>query len=410
MKTDVVIIGGGPGGAAMALFLAKEGIDSIIVEKESFPRYHIGESLTTECGNYLRELGLESVMLEANHPRKRGVKVFGPEANGNFYVPVMSRNAEGELVDTFTWQVRRSEFDKMLLDQAIDAGVEILKGRAEKPLRDGDTVTGVLVRTEEGELVEIHSKVVVDASGQQTFLSTHGVTGPKERYRYDNQVAIFSQVRNTLRDEDLPDDTLILYREQFHWAWFIPLDDDVVSVGVNVPTEYFRSRGESKEDFLRRELGELNPELARRIPDKTLVEDVRAISNYSYHIREYTGKGYMCIGDSHRFIDPIFSFGVTFAIAEAKKGSQAIAAYVRGESADADNPFADFQEWAERGQDVIQDLIDAFWGQPLAFAFFAHHRYVEDFVDMFAARIYKEEPSRGLSAIHTILAQTVPAD
>ena len=108
---EVVIVGGGPGGAATALFLAQRGIRSTLVEKDCFPRYHIGESLTGECGKCLRTLGLEQQM--AGQPVKRGVKVFGPEGRNSFYVPVMARTEE-RLMDATTWQVRRSDFDHML--------------------------------------------------------------------------------------------------------------------------------------------------------------------------------------------------------------------------------------------------------------------------------------------------------
>lgn len=402
MQTDVVIIGGGPAGTASALFLQKQGIDAIIIEKQAFPRYHIGESLTTEAGNLLRELGFEGDMLQWEHPRKVGVKVYGPEGKNSFYVPVMGRDDNGELYDTFTWQVRRANFDNMLMEKAVEQGVRVIHGRAIRPIQDGEKVTGVVVQLEHGDLLEIESQVVIDASGQATFLSGAGLTSEKDRDRYDNQVAFFSQVRNTRRDIDKVDDTLIFYQKMFHWAWFIPLDEDVVSVGVTVPTEYFQSKDESPEEFLLREMGELNSELDLRVPDRTLLEPVRAVSNYSYHIKQFAGDGWLCVGDSHRFIDPIFSFGVTFAVAEAKMAANAIAAYLDDDNQGDIESLMAYQEEAESGQDVIQALIDAFWNHPFAFAFFAHSRYVDDFVDMFAGRIYMDEPSRGLQAIHTI--------
>ena len=136
----------------------------------------------------------------------------------------------------------------------------------------------------------------------------------------------------------------------------------------------------------------------------SLAEEVRAISNYSYHIKEFTGKGYLCVGDSHRFVDPIFSFGLHFAVSEAKMASEAIAAYLNGETRNAENPFLEYQNISERGQDIIQDLIDCFWEQPFAFAFIVHTRYTEDIIDIFAGRIYMDEPSPGLQAVRKVLA------
>src|SRR2546430_15823937 len=110
IKTDVLIIGGGPGGATAAMFLLKEGIKPIIVEQEEFPRFHIGESMTGEAGQVLRRLGLENKMLERRYPVKHGVKVYGAEAVNAWFIPVSARTPEWELTPGTTWQVRRSDF------------------------------------------------------------------------------------------------------------------------------------------------------------------------------------------------------------------------------------------------------------------------------------------------------------
>ncbi|MCI0398746.1 MAG: FAD-dependent monooxygenase [Chloroflexi bacterium] len=116
MKTDVAIVGGGPGGAASAMFLIQEGIKPVIIEKETFPRYHIGESMTGECGGVVRQLGLGDEMLKRRHPIKHGVKVYGQHS---WFVPVMARDASYNLMDQTTWQVRRSDFDRMMLEEAV---------------------------------------------------------------------------------------------------------------------------------------------------------------------------------------------------------------------------------------------------------------------------------------------------
>lgn len=409
MKTHVAIIGGGPGGSTLAMFLLQEGITPVIIEKETFPRYHVGESMTGECGNVVRALGLEDKMLEGDHPIKRGVTVYGPEANNRWFVPVAGRDDDGELVDAFTWQVRRSEFDQMLLDEAQRRGAVLVRGQAVDPLLDDDgAVRGARVRMDDGGMQGVVSEVLVDASGQSAFLSNSGVAGKKVLGRYDKQIAIFSQVPNAVRDEGKHrDDTLIFYQEKFHWAWFIPIDDEIVSVGVVIPAEHFVSKQESKRDFLVRELHELNPELKRRIPEVQLVEEVRAIPNYSYHVPNFTGRGYLCIGDAHRFIDPIFSFGLFVTTKEAQLAAPAIRAYLEGAHRDAPDPFADHARRCEEGLDVVQDLIDVFWEHPRAFAFAVHHhRYRGDFIDMLAGRIHDlTAPPRGLEAMRTVLDQ-----
>src|SRR5262249_48535798 len=126
MKTDVLIIGGGPGGSTAAMCLIREGIKPIILEQEAFPRFHIGESMTGEAGQLLRRLDLEELMLKKRHPVKHGVKVLGAQAVNSWFVPVSARDAEWRLSSGTTWQVRRSDFDVMMLQEAANPGPTLL--------------------------------------------------------------------------------------------------------------------------------------------------------------------------------------------------------------------------------------------------------------------------------------------
>jgi 1H-pyrrole-2-carbonyl-[peptidyl-carrier protein] brominase len=410
MKKDVVIVGGGPSGAAAAMFLIREGIQPLIVEREQFPRYHIGESMTGEAGGVLRQLGFEERMLKDRHPIKHGVKVYGTNGKNDWFLPVMMRDSNHELKDQFTWQVRRSDFDQMLLDEAVARGASLIHGKAVKPLLNDDgSVHGVQARID-GALQDIEAEVVLDCSGQATFLANAGVTGPKYLGAYDKQIAFFSQMEGFVRDdgesrEMQPGNTLIFYQKKYHWAWAIPLDDDVVSIGVVCPAAYYQEKNESKLDFLTRELRELNPELARRAPELKLVEDVHVVPNYSFQVRGFAGKGYICVGDSHRFVDPIFSFGLYVALKEAQFAAPAVLAYLEGEGRDATNPFADYQVHCEKGIDVLEDVLDGFWENPLTFAFLVYHRYRELMIDVFAGRIYDNQPSEAVSSFRKILGR-----
>ena len=409
MKTNTVaIIGAGPAGTASALYLLEEGIQPVIFDKDPFPRYHIGESLTGECAGRLRELGLESKMNAANYPVKRGVRVYGTEGKNGFWVGVQKRNKDNQLVPTTTWQVRRSTFDKMLLDTAVERGAKFHQAEVISPLMDGDRVSGLQFRTKEGSLDTLKTDVVLDASGQRTFLATRGnLTSCKERGRYDKQIAIFSQVRGAIcgLDTEGAGDTIIFYKQKHHWSWFIPIDEDIVSVGVVVPSDYFKAQQCSKLDFLRQELHTLNPELTKRLPILDFVEPVRAVSNYSYEIKQFTGKGFLCVGDSHRFVDPIFSFGVHFGISEGKFAAQAIKKYIEGEMEDAENPFSDYQTITQSGQEIVQNLVDCFWDFPVAFLYYIQRRYTDGITDIFSGRIYgKSVPHEAVNALRRTLA------
>jgi flavin-dependent dehydrogenase len=416
MKRDVVIVGGGPAGSVCAMFLLRQGITPLIVEAETFPRYHIGESLTGEGGQVLRRLGFEPQMTARRWPVKHGVKVYGPTARGSWFVPVTSRDADWRLYENITWEVRRSEFDATLLDAAVARGAELLPGRATKPLmRDDGSLAGVEVRAADGGTFDVESALLLDCSGQATFLANHKVTGPKYLGAYDRQVAFFTQVTGAIRDHgearnEQPGNAVILYQQKFHWAWFIPIDDEVTSVGIVCPSAYFLEKKESKRDFVMREIRELNPELARRIPAANFVEDIHVIPNYSYQVRGFTGRGFICVGDAHRFIDPIFSFGVTVAMREAEFLAPLVRTYLEGARRDSPNPFADYQLACEQGVDVLEDMIDLFWEQPFTFAACVHRRYTDLLTDVFAGRLYEHQPSTGILAFRKLLNRTEERD
>ena len=414
MKTDVLIIGGGPGGAATAMFLVREGIKPIILEQEAFPRFHIGESNTGESGQVLRRLGLEKAMIEKEHPVKHGVKVFGTSGVNSWYVPVSARDKEWNLSFSTTWQVRRSDFDSMMLKEAEARGATVMPGTATKPLlADDGAVRGVTVRWPDGKDQDIETQIVLDCSGQATFLANQRVTGPKYVGNYDKQVAFFSQVTGAVRGsgvsgEEAKDNTLIFYAKKFHWAWFIPLDRDVVSVGMVTPRADFLAKKQTPEEFFRNELYNINPEVRRRMPEMNLVEKVHVIPNYSYQVRGFCGKGFICIGDAHRFIDPIFSFGLTVTMREGEFAAPLVREYLEGKRRNGENPFAEHQIFCEKGIDNLEDMIDLFWEQPFAFATFVYHRYPEQMTDAFAGRIYPTEhqPSPAVRAFRKILKRT----
>ncbi len=409
MKTEVVILGGGPGGSAAAMFLIEQDITPVIIESEEFPRYHIGESMTGAAGKVMRDLGLEPEMMRRKYPVKKGTKVLGPTGRTSWFVPVTERDKEWELQDSYTWQVRRSDFDMMMLEEAIKRGAKLLRGKATRPImRENGSMGGVHIRTSDGEIMKVESDMLIDASGQATFLANHGVTGPKYLGNYDKQIAFFSQVVDTVRDnggtrDTDPDNTIIFYQKKFHWCWFIPLGSKVVSVGVVSPAAYFLEKKETTKEFLMRELSELNPAIKHYIPDTKLVEPVHVIPNWSYQVRRFTGKGYVCLGDAHRFVDPIFSFGMTITMREAQVVAPLVKQYLQSERGNGSNPFAEYEKFCEQGADVVEDMIDSFWEFPWGFAKYVHYDYKDLMTDVFAGRLYEHQPSPAVHAFRKAL-------
>ncbi len=414
IKTDVLIIGGGPGGSTAAMCLLWEGIKPIILEQEAFPRFHIGESMTGEAGQLLRRLGLEKLMLKKQYPVKHGVKVLGAQAVNSWFVPVSARDADWRLSAGTTWQVRRSEFDVMMLKEAERRGATVIRGTATKALLANDgAVRGVTMRRPDGTTEDIESEVVLDCSGMATFLANQRVTGPKYVGGYDKQIAFFAHVTGAVRNtgvsgEDAKDNTLIFYQKKFHWAWFIPIDDEVVSLGVVLPRATFLETKQTPEEFFRATISEISPDLRRRLADMKLVEKVHVIPNYSYQVRRFCGKGFICIGDAHRFIDPIFSFGLSAAMREAEFAAPLVRKYLGGEGRDKSNPFAEHQVFCEKGIDNLEDMVDLFWEQPFAFATFLYHRYRDELIDAFAGRVYETErqPSQAILNCRKLLKRT----
>lgn len=367
MKTEVLIIGGGPGGSAAAMFLLKEGIKPIILEQEEFPRFHIGESMTGEAASLLRRLGLGELMTEHNFPVKHGVRVFGEGGKNSWYIPVSARDQNWELKAGTTWSVRRSEFDGMMLAKAIERGATLVRGTAVKAIMDDKgAVCGVTMRHPDGRIEDIESTVILDCSGMATFLGNQKVTGPKYLGSYDKQIAFFAHVKGAIRDggtegEMAPGNTVIFYQKKYHWSWFIPVDDEVTSIGLVVPRAKFVETKQTPQEFFLDYLPQINPDLERRIADYELVDKVHVIPNYSYQVRRFCGKGFICIGDAHRFIDPIFSFGLSATMREAEFAVPHIISYLKGERREDDNPFAEHMLFCEQGIDNLEDMVDLFW-------------------------------------------------
>ena len=404
-KHAVIILGGGPAGAATAMYLLRKGITPVIVERDHHPRYHVGESLTGASQIALRGLGLGPAIEAHNYPVKHGAVFYGPDGKNDFWVGLVKRDEHGKQVPNYTWNVMRSSFDKILFDTAIERGAIWIKATAQAPILKDDAVIGLTIRTPEGATENIYSEVLVDASGCATFLANHRVTGRKVPGNSDKQIALFTQFANTVRDDgpelhQKPGNTLLYYQAKHYWAWFIPVSDELTSVGVVFRTEHFKKARMTKEQMMLHECRHMTPVLSERLPDLTPTEPIHAMPNFSYRVHNYTGKGFVCIGDAHRFIDPIFAYGVYFGIQEGEFAADAIAQLLSGEIKTDGNPFADFERTCDEGNEVVEDVIGVLWEYPLAFQRIVTWRDKEPSLDLLSGRIYGELGANNIARIN----------
>ncbi|MEO1229212.1 MAG: NAD(P)/FAD-dependent oxidoreductase [Myxococcota bacterium] len=391
---DVIVVGMGPAGAVLAIGLARAGYRVLGLERERFPRYHIGESLTGIAADVITKLGLEAEVEALGALPKPGVKVVGTHAKSEFFVPVARK----------TWQVRRAGFDDLLLRTAIAAGMEHQQGTVRNVLREGERVVGVSFDDAFGETHRVRARYVADCSGQSSLLCRLNVAGPRRIAMSGKQIAVFSQFEHAERDPGFQGNaTCIFYSKQFHWAWFIPVSDTTTSVGCVIPTQTYRSVGDSSEEVFAWGTQHINPELNRRLQGRERVEPVRTIRNFSYSIDPYVGPGWVCVGDAHRFTDPIFSFGVSLAMTEASAAVELIAGMLEGvHETEAQRAYVDF---CERGQSAVHDLIRYFWTFPSFFGYLTRGSLHADFQRLFAGDVYGDEPLEALVAMRKSLAE-----
>src|SRR5262249_55306118 len=212
---------------------------------------------------------------------------------------------------------------------------------------------------------------------------------------------IFTQFKDARRDPgEMGDNTFLFYSETHHWAWFIPLSPDVVSVGVVLPGEKVKQRG-GAESALAWALEELNPELRWRVAGCAQVEPVRTITNYSYSVDPFVGDGWLCIGDAHRFTDPIFSFGASFAMVEARAASNAILTAL--ETGDCAEPFADYADFCNRGQNAARDVIRYFWKFPIFFGYQSRSELRHDLIRLLGSDCHSLSEIRALQVMRNAL-------
>jgi flavin-dependent dehydrogenase len=307
---DTIVVGGGPGGTTTAALLAEHGHRVLLLEREPAPRYHIGESLIPYTWFTLDRLGVVDWLKKSACPKKYSVQfvsITGRVSQPFYFFQTIKHEC------SMTWQVWRSEFDAMLLDNARKKGAEVRQGVAVSDvIMDGNRVVGVRADAPRGGSQEIYAKAVVDATGRDSMLSRR--FGWKERDADLNKIAVWSYFKGAKRDPGLDEGaTTVAYVPQKGWFWYIPLHSDIVSVGVvGEPSYIYRDTRDADLIFARE--AKACVWIHDHIKVGTQVEPVRTTGEYSYHSRRIGGDGFCLVGDAFAFLDPLFSTGVFLAL------------------------------------------------------------------------------------------------
>ena len=318
---DVIVIGGGPAGSTTSTLIAQKGYRVQLFERDRFPRFHIGESLIPETYWVLKRLGMLPKMQKSRFVKKHSVQFVN--ASGKVSAPFYFWDNKPHECSQ-TWQVVRSEFDQMMLNNAREQGVDAREGvRVLEVLFDGHRAVGVRIRDEHGVDRNVHARVVVDASGQSALLQNR-----LKLRLWDpvlNKGAIWTYwegaYRDTGRDEGA---TLVLQTaDRQGWFWYIPLHDNVVSVGVVAPFDYLFKGRVSHEQTYTTEVDRC-PAVKQRVASGRPVTGYFATKDYSYRAKRVAGDGWVLVGDAFGFLDPLYSSGVLLALHSGQMAADGI--------------------------------------------------------------------------------------
>lgn len=349
-RCDVLIMGGGPAGAAAGALLARQGWRTVILEKDRHPRFHIGESLLPLSLPYLERLGVLDAV------ERIGLRKYAAEFHSMYHGKSQTFQF-GEALRPdypYAYEVRRSEFDHILLRNAADQGVEVREGwRVTAAELADDSLHSVSAQSDEGQREIWEARFYIDATGRDTFLAD--CLKVKERNPRHRSAALYAHFNGAERSVGQAEGNICIYWFDHGWFWMIPLKDGAMSVGAVCKPEYLKNRNVPAGQFLLDTIA-LCPGVAQRLEHATLASEVTATGNYSYQSRRMTGKNFLLAGDAFAFIDPVFSSGVHLALNSAFLAAEAVDGLLR-EPRTAARRLAGFERQVRRGLGVFSWFI-----------------------------------------------------
>jgi flavin-dependent dehydrogenase len=360
---DVAIIGGGPAGSTAAALLARAGRRVIVFEREKFPRFHIGESLLPFSMKAFTRLGLHEKFSRAGFMKKFGGEIVGAcsESGTKFYFKDGYRSQTDH-----AYQVRRGDFDKVLLDHAAECGAEVHEETSVDQVEFSNDEVELGIKCN-GSFHSIRARYVIDASGRTSVLGRKFKI--KQTYDHLQKLSIFAHYDGVWRAEGIDGTLTVLIRAIDRWFWLIPLTAERTSVGVVLDSETFRKSKLSAEEFLDRALAE-QPIIAKRMTSARRVSQVYVEADFSYRTAQLHGDRWLLAGDAAGFIDPIFSSGVFLAVFSSELCADALNK-VLDHPRKARRLFAGYERAVNRAMDIYLRFVNA-W-------------YTKEFIEVFLA-------------------------
>ncbi|MGV3753933.1 MAG: NAD(P)/FAD-dependent oxidoreductase [Verrucomicrobiota bacterium] len=309
---DAIIIGGGPAGSSSAAILAEYGHKVLVLEREKFPRYHIGESLIPFTFQPLERLGLIPMMKASHFVKKYSVTFVQPEGKRSLPFYFHTRYDKDTIAQT--WQVLRSEFDQLLLDNARKKGAVVREETTVvQLLMDGERVIGVEAKGKDGRSYKVHAPITLDCTGKEAFTSLR--RGWRMNDPYLNKIAVWTYYKGSQRGEGMDEGaTTVAYVPDKGWFWHIPQHDDMVSIGIVAEGKYLTRDGvRDPKGIFDREI-EQNQWVKNHLAVGQQVGGYFITSEYSRHSKYCAAPGLVLVGDAFAFLDPVFSSGVMLAL------------------------------------------------------------------------------------------------
>jgi flavin-dependent dehydrogenase len=360
---DVAIIGGGPAGSTAAALLARAGRRVIVLEREKFPRFHIGESLLPFSMKAFSRLELHEKLLRAGFLRKFGGEIFGAcsERGTKFYFKDGFRSQTDH-----AYQVTRADFDKVLLDHSAECGAEVHEETLVSRVEFLKNAVELGVKWN-GSSRTVRSQYVIDASGRNSVLGRQFKT--KTTYDHLQKLSIFAHYDGVWRAEGIDGTLTLLVRGIDRWFWIIPLTTERTSIGIVLDSEIFRKSKLSAEDFLEQALTE-QPIIAKRMTNARRASEVYVEADFSYRSARLQGDRWLLAGDAAGFIDPIFSSGVFLAVFSGERCADALTEVLEHPHK-ARRLFRRYERAVNRAMDIYLRFVNA-W-------------YTKEFIEVFLA-------------------------